>query len=319
MSGRLDLSRLNAYMPSVSVIMNVRNGALTLRDAINSVLAQTFADWEMIVWDDRSTDNSAAVVAEYRDPRIRYFLSPLDVSLGRARQDAIRQANGEWLAFLDQDDLWLPAKLKSQLALAEAGVGLIYGRTIRFYPSGRERDYDQAHEYKPLPEGAIFTDLFTDSCFIAMSSAMFRRSAIEDVGGIPEEVRIIPDYYLYLAITRKYQARVVQETVCRYRMHSDSMSRTMAIEMHREVLWLIDRWADQLDPQTVALSRRRHFTAIALEEMKSGRGLGDGLLRLLREGSVSSQLVRPFAFVFHLVRRNLVPPYWRNPRNRPTV
>ena len=192
-------------------------GRYTLREAIDSVLAQTCEDWELIVWDDRSTDASAAVISDYRDARVRYFLSPDDAPLGKARRDAIRQATGEWIAFLDQDDIWLPGKLAKQLALAAGEVALIYGRTVRFYPSGLERDYDQAHEYKLLPEGDIFTQLFTNSCFIAMSSAMFRRSAIEAIGGIPDEVRIIPDYHLYVAVARKYRAQAVQEVICRYR------------------------------------------------------------------------------------------------------
>jgi len=298
-------------MPLVSIIMNVRNGALTLREAIDSVLAQTCEDWELIVWDDRSTDASAAIVSDYRDARVRYFLSPEDVPLGKARRDAIRQAKAEWIAFLDQDDIWLPGKLEKQLALAEDDTGLIYGRTVRFYPAGRERDYDQAHEYKLLPEGDLFTQLFTKSCFVAMSSAMFRRSAIEATGGIPDEVRIIPDYYLYVAVARKYRARAVQEVVCRYRTHTGSMSHVVAVEMHREVLWLVDQWADQLDPHTVALCRKRHLTAIALEEMRSRTTLRQGAVRLFTEGSVGSQLARPFAFVFHLVRRRVWRPYWR--------
>jgi len=308
-------------MPVVSVIMNVRNGAQTLQEAIDSVLAQTSQDWELIVWDDRSTDNSAAIVAEYRDARIRYYLSPEDAPLGKARADAIRQASAEWIAFLDQDDVWLPHKLESQLALAqnEDDVGLIYGRTVRFYPSGFERDYDHAHEYQPLPEGDVFSQLFTDSCFIAMSSAMFRRSAIESIGGIPYEIRIIPDYYLYVAVARKCRARAVQQVVCRYRMHADSMSHTSALEMHHEVLWLIDRWANQLDPQTVAACRRRHFTAIALEEMCSRATRAHGIARLLTQGSLASQLVRPFAFLFHVTRRNLRPPVWRRLSSKSSV
>ncbi len=282
-----------------------------MQEAIDSVLAQSCKDWELIVWDDRSTDNSAAVVAQYRDPRIHYFLSPEDVPLGRARRDAMAHAAGEWVAFLDQDDIWLPRKLERQLALAGDGVGLIYGRTVRFYPGGRERDYDQAHEYKLLPEGDIFSQLFTESCFIAMSSAMFRRSAIAAIGGIPDEVRIIPDYYLYVAVARNYRARAVQQVVCRYRMHADSMSHVAAVAMHQEVLWLLDRWAGQLDPHTVALCRKRHLTAIALEEMRSSKSFHRGLTRLITQGSVGSQLVRPFAFVFHLVRRNVRRPYWR--------
>ena len=123
--------------------------------------------------------------------------SPDDVPLGTARNDAIRQASGEWIAFLDQDDVWLSPKLEKQIPLGSEGVGLIYGRTVRFYPSGLERDYDQSHEYELLPEGDIFTQLFTKSCFIAMSSAVFRRSAIEAIGGIPDAIQIVPDYYLY--------------------------------------------------------------------------------------------------------------------------
>ncbi|MGA3318247.1 MAG: glycosyltransferase [Candidatus Korobacteraceae bacterium] len=71
-------------MPSVSVIMNVRNGASTLREALESVLRQSFHDWELIVWDDRSTDESAQIIVECKDPRIRYFLSQQETSLGKA-------------------------------------------------------------------------------------------------------------------------------------------------------------------------------------------------------------------------------------------
>jgi len=298
-------------MPLVSVIMNMRNGAATLPEAIESVLAQTFANWEFIVWDDRSTDNSAEIVAHYHDPRIRYCLSPDDATLGKARRDAMQQASGEWLAFLDQDDVWLPDKLQKQMALAEEGVGLIYGRTVRFYPNSRERDYDQAHEYALLPEGDIFLQLFTKSCFIAMSSAVFRRMAVEAVGGIPEEVRIIPDYYLYVAVAEKYRARAVQEPVCRYRMSPGSMSQVTALEMNREALWLIDHWTPCLDAPTVERCRRRHSTLIALDEMRKPATLLGGVKRLLTQGSPGSLAVRPFLFVWHVLRRNVSPPYWR--------
>src|SRR5271166_3097626 len=298
-------------MPLVSVIVNVRNGASTLREALDSVMAQTFSDWEVIVWDDCSTDGSANIVARFSDPRIHYFLSPQETSLGKARDNAIRQARGEWLAFLDQDDVWMPRKLEMQMALADQATGIIYGRTVRFYPSGMERDYDQAHEFTLLPEGDIFTQLFTTGCFIAMSSAVFRRSAIEEIGGIPEEVAIIPDYYLYAAVARRHPARAVQEVVCRYRMHGANMSKMTAIAMHQEVLWLVGQWADSLDPLTVARCRKRHSTAIALEEMRSSNTVVHGMVRLATEGSIASQLKRPFMFAFHIVRRNVLSPCWK--------
>lgn len=298
-------------MPLVSVIINLRNGASTLREAIDSVLQQTMTDWELIVWDDCSTDSSAAVVAQYDDPRIRYFLSPDDVPLGRARAEAIGQAFGEWIAFLDQDDIWLPHKLEKQMALAGEHVGLIYGRTVRFYPNGFERDYDFTHEYSVLPEGDIFAQLFTKSCFIAMSSSVFRRSAIDAIGGIPDTIKIVPDYYLYVAVTHRYEARAVQDVVCRYRMHADSMSHVVALAMQREALRMIESWAEELDPATLALCQRRHQTSIALEELRMKQTRAIGVMRLLTKGSLGSQLIRPFSFVFHRVRRSLRPPYWK--------
>jgi glycosyltransferase involved in cell wall biosynthesis len=308
-------------MPRVSVIMNVRNGASTLREALDSVIGQTFTDWELIVWDDCSTDDSAKIVAGYSNPRIRYFLSPGKTSLGKARNAALREARGDWVAFLDQDDVWMPHKLETQMALRDAHsdnhglggtpMGIIYGRTVRFYPSGTVRDYDQTHEYKLLPEGDIFSELFTAGCFIAMSSAVFRRSAIEEIGGIPPEISIIPDYYLYSAVARRYPVRAVQEVVCRYRMHESNMSRLTAIAMHQEALWLVNHWADSLDSNTIARCRKRHCTAIALEEMRGPGTAVHGIFRLLSEGSVASQLKRPFLFPFHLVRRNVLAPYWK--------
>ncbi len=299
-------------MPSVSVIMNVRNGARTLREALDSVLAQSFQDWELIVWDDRSTDDSPQIIAEYKDPRVRYFLSREETSLGKARGNAIRQSTGTWLAFLDQDDIWLPGKLAKQMALADDNVGLIYGRTVRFYPGGLERDYDQAHEFKPLPDGDIFKQLFADSCFIAMSSAVFRRAAVAAVGGIPDAIQIIPDYWLYVAVARRFPVRALQEAICRYRMHAANTSQLTALKINQEVLWLIDQWASDLDPRTVALCRKRHFTAIALQEMRKADTAVRGVARLFTQGSVASQLARPFMFAFHIIRRNVRRPYWRS-------
>src|SRR5215471_13745483 len=135
-------------MPAVTVIINLFNGKATLAEAIESVLAQTFADWELLIWDDASGDGSVEVVHRYDDQRIRYIRSEIRIPLGQARQRAISAAHGEWVAFLDQDDIWLPRRLELELARSREtpNAALIYGRTVPFYPDGSERDYDQAHE-----------------------------------------------------------------------------------------------------------------------------------------------------------------------------
>ena len=298
-------------MPLVSVIMNIRNGSAYLREALDCVMSQTFANWELIAWDDCSTDNSARIVAEYKDPRIRYFLSPEETPLGKARDNAMRQATGEWLAFLDQDDLWTATKLEKQMALANGDAGIIYGRAVLFWPSGRKRDYDQAHEFSQLPEGDIFSELFRSACFIAMSTAVLRRSAVEEIGGIPGWVEMAPDYCLYVAIARRYPARAVQEVVCWYRMHSSNMWQASRRKVHQEALRTIDQWAGCLDPQMAAYRRRTYATGLALEEMRSLASAGTGIRRLFSEGSVTWLMSRPFVNALRRMRRKLRQPLWQ--------
>ncbi len=298
-------------MPQVSVIINVRNGAQYLREAIDSVLAQTFADWELVLWDDCSTDDSAKIIAEYHDPRIRYYLSSEDTPLGEARNRAIALATGEWLAFLDQDDIWLPRKLERQLALSAPDVAIIYGRTVLFDSyRGNLRDYDHSHEFSALPEGDIFSQLFRHACFIAMSSAMLRAAALAEVGKIPPTIQVVPDYYLYIALARNFKARAIQEVVCRYRVHSASMSASPQYRrrLHEEPPLIIRQWASQVDPRIVRSRLKRYSTALALEEIRSGSLTG--CRRLLSEGSPSWLISRPFAIAWRSLRRKLRRPYW---------
>jgi len=298
--------------PVVTVIMNIRNGQEYLREAIDSVLAQSFADWELIAWDNRSTDNSAQIVASYLDPRIRYHLSPETVSLGRARELAMSLAAGEWIAFLDHDDIWLPEKLEKQLALGreDPATGFVYGRTLTFSAGGALRDFDHRHEFAALPEGMIFERLFVDSCYLAISSVLFRRSAVDDVRPIPDGIDMCPDYYLYLEIARRRPVRAVQEVVCRYRLHASNMTHHSTKKTHEECLWLIHRWAKALDPHLAARRRRVHHSLIAVEELRYTATRSQGLARLIRNGSAAYVLSRPLARSWRALRRRIFRPNW---------
>ncbi len=296
----------------VSIVMNIRNGAPYLREAIDSVLTQTHADWELIAWDDWSTDDSASIVKQYQDSRIRYIFAPEDTPLGRARCLASRQAKGDWIAFLDQDDVWTNRKLELQLAAAgdDPRIGLVYGRTIRFGESIEVQDFDHRHEYSLLPEGNIFDALFIDSCFLAMSSAMFRRSALEMAGEVPANVRMSPDYFYYLEVCSRFEARAVEEVVCRYRVHGNNMTRPSWVQMHEECLWLVERWAHRIDPGLAETRRRVHQTLIAVNESQNVSP-SVGLARLLRFGSIPYLLSRPVAIGFRSLRRKIQKPQWR--------
>jgi N-acetylglucosaminyldiphosphoundecaprenol N-acetyl-beta-D-mannosaminyltransferase len=300
-------------MPRVSVIMNVRNGARTLADALDSVIAQSFADWEIIFWDDGSTDESADVLGRYSDSRMRYFRSRDNDGLGQARGRAIRQARGEWLAFLDQDDIWLPHKLRQQLMLVDStpNLGIVYGRTLAFLRGGRQREFDHRHEFRPLPEGHIYEELVANACFICMSSAMLSSAAVHELGGIPEFIRTTPDYYLFLALAKRYSARAVQDIICLYRVHSESMTATLTARIHEEVLWLLAQHAPDLDPRLVAHRRRVHASVWGFADMRHPASLASGLSRILRDGSLPYFLSRPFAKTYRAIHRRLRRPYWK--------
>lgn len=301
-------------MPFVSVIMNVYNGAPFLRQSLDSLMAQSFQDWELIFWDDCSTDESVRILEHYRDDRIRFIVSPTLVPLARARELAMREARGQLLAFLDQDDLWLPDKLARQVHLfrRRPDLGIVYGRAVRFDDRGLFADYDHRYEFRALPEGRIFTRLLCQPCFIAMSAAMIRRDALQAILPIPTEVEVCPDYYLFLGLAENHPVAAVQDVVCHYRVHAGNMSHGVGHRMHQEILWLMDRWADHLEPRTLAHRRRVHHTVLATIDMRH-HGFAAGLKRLMKQGSVLHLFTRPFAQAFRRIRRHLSRPCWQRP------
>ena len=213
--------------------------------------------------------------------------------------------------------MWLPEKLAMQVALDDPTVAIIYGRAVSFSAGGRERDFDHRHEFDPLPQGLLFDRLFVESCFIAMSSAMMRRSAVEAVGTVPDWVELITDYYLHLELAHRYRVRAVQRVICRYRLHPASLSRTGATRMHKEALRLIDRWAGVVDAQVVSSRRRVHSTALAVEEMRLPGLRMAGFARLIREGSFPFLLSRPLVWAYRAVRRQIHRPNWTQDGSEP--
>lgn len=303
--------------PRVTVLMNVRNGAPWLREALDSVLAQTFCDWEIVLWDDCSTDESAAIARSYNDSRIRYFLSPVDTPLGTARNQALQHVRGAWVAFLDQDDIWLPRKLEQQMALVDADtaatVGLIYGRTAEFFPNGRARDFDALHEFTSLPEGRILSELFQKSCFIVMSSAMIRHEALLETGPVPEDFQLISDFYFFVMVSRTWETRAVQNLVCRYRRHEYSLSRAHRRCIYLEALQLLEQWDGEIATADLQMASRLWNTALAMCELGEPGSFVSGVRRLMLRGSPAYFAARPFARIWRVLRSRCGTPRWALP------
>ena len=138
-----------------------------------------------------------------------------------------------------------------------------------------------------------------------MSSAVLRKSAVEEVGGISPELEYCPDYYLYVAISQHYRTACVQEPCCGYRIHSSNMSKLFLILAHTEILKIVEMWAQCIDPALYNRRKRIHETLIGLEEILSRKAIGKGLHRILRKGSLRYLLSRPFVKAGRLIRRKI--------------
>ena len=209
--------------PLVSIIMNCLNSAKYLREAIDSVYAQTYAHWEIIFWDNLSIDNSAEIAQSFQDGRLRYFRGDKTVPLGHARNLAITQSRGEFIAFLDCDDLWLPEKLEKQvpLFLEDMEVGLVYSDTYFFNEDGfQKRLYADKTPYR----GYRFPDLL-NHYLISLETAMVRRSALDSLDQwFDVNFSMIEEHDLFVRVGLGWKINFSPDVLAKWRVHGQSLS-----------------------------------------------------------------------------------------------
>jgi glycosyltransferase involved in cell wall biosynthesis len=199
--------------------MNCLNGDRYLREAIDSVCAQTYPHWEIVFWDNASTDGSAAIAQGY-DTRLRYFRGEETVPLGGARNLAMAQARGEFIAFLDCDDVWLPEKLEKQVPLfADPEVGLVYCDCLNFDNNGvTQRFYSTRKFYT----GYCFRQLLMDN-FLSLGTVVIRRSALdEEPGWFDPHFNLVEDGDFFTRLGYKWQLAMVPEPLAKWRVHAAS-------------------------------------------------------------------------------------------------
>jgi glycosyltransferase involved in cell wall biosynthesis len=205
--------------------MNCFNGERYLREAIDSVYAQTRRDWEIIFWDNASTDASAAIAQCY-DQRLRYFRAAQNTPLGAARTLAVEQSAGEYLAFLDVDDVWLPDTLDRLIAGIEDGAHAVcYGGVIRIDSANREIGRCQP----PAFAGDRF-DALLRNFDIFISAALVRRAALIESGlSFDGRITASEEYCLFMQLAPRFSFRAIAEPVVRYRVHEGALTnRSMA-------------------------------------------------------------------------------------------
>jgi len=218
---------VNLSGPRISVLLPVYNGAAYLAQAIESVLSQSFTDFEFLILNDGSTDNSADIVQSYQDNRIRYFEHP-NMGLPATLNKGFSHARGEFLVRQDQDDLSYSNRFARQVAYLDAHPEVdVLGTWARIFI---DSDSTAAYRYHrhPTTHAAIALSTIFDSAFVHSSVAM-RHSAFEALGGYSCDPMYQPpeDFELWSRVCRHYQVANIPEVLIDYREVPGSMSRAL--------------------------------------------------------------------------------------------
>jgi glycosyltransferase involved in cell wall biosynthesis len=209
-------------MPKVSVVIPAYNAMTYLPKTLDSVLQQTFTDFELLIVNDGSTDEIASWFTTVKDDRVR-LISQANQGLPGARNTGIKEAQGEYIAFLDADDLWAPTKLEQQVQCLDAKpeVGLVYAWTLLIDRHGNSTGTVTAAQ----AEGNVWEKLLLGDVVGSGSAAMVRRSCFDRVGLFDRELTSIEDCDMWVRIAADYPFAVIKEVLVYYRQHSASMSR----------------------------------------------------------------------------------------------
>jgi len=219
--------------PLVSVIMPCYNGEKFIAEAIESVLNQTYQNWELIIIDDGSTDNSKKIIKQYRiaDKRIQYIQHKKNKGIPFARNTGIKVSNGEFITLLDQDDKWLPNKLDLQLNkfyTSKPKTGLVFGNinTTDSYGNTICKSKNIKINFAKINQRDLIRHLFLN-CFIPSITVMFKRECIKEVGGFDESILWGgDDYDLWLRLANKFKFAYINKVLGIRRLHRNNYSAT---------------------------------------------------------------------------------------------
>jgi glycosyltransferase involved in cell wall biosynthesis len=212
----------------VSVIMNCFNSDRYLLEAIDSVYAQTYDNWEIIFLDNASTDRSAAIAKSY-DNKLQYFRNKKTVPLGQARNQALEKAKGELIAFLDCDDIWEPEKLQKTVPLfsKDPDLGLVFSNGMIIDSKGNflGPEIVKSREKKLNEKDSnVFYRLLADNFIGCPVAVVLRTDFTREVGFFDETLTMAEEIDLYLKIAAEYPIKYVPEMLYRYRVHPYSPS-----------------------------------------------------------------------------------------------
>ena len=217
----------NPTPPRVSVIMPCYNHQKYIDSAINSILDQSLDDFELIIVDDKSTDNSIDKIEHYRyiDKRIISICHNINTGPSSCRNDGIHRSNGKYISFCDADDVWFKDKLRIQLACIEDrnDIHLIYSDSliIDSYGNLTGKKFSDIYKSPIIPDGNIFHKLCLTN-FINLSTVLLRKECIEQTGYFHKDIKHGEDWLLWVNLAKYHKFHYLAMPLVKYRIHENS-------------------------------------------------------------------------------------------------
>jgi len=227
----------NEIRPLVSVIMNCYNGEKYLDESIQSVIGQSYENWELIFWDNKSEDKSSEIFKKYQDKRFKYFYANEHTSLYEARNLAIQKSTGDFISFLDTDDLWEKQKLEKQMYyFNDQSIGVVYSN---YWLTKKDLRKKKINFRKRLYRGDVYDELI-NSYNIGILTAIIRRKNYEQLKKkFDERFSIIGDFDLFLRLSKMCKFESVQTPLAYYRLHGKNLSTIHKEKEIKELtIWL---------------------------------------------------------------------------------
>lgn len=250
--------------PTVSIILPTYNRIRYLREAIESAFAQTYGDWEMIIADDGSSEETRAYLRSIQDPRVTVLWLPHTGMPSIARNEAIRHARGRYLAFLDSDDLWRPTKLAAQLCALRASPACRWSYTAvdLIEPDGRPLLRDGFAPWVPYA-GDVTERVLTIEAHIAIDTVLAERDMVMEAGGFDEQQRFAEDYDLYLRLAMRSPVNVIDAPLAVIRAGDGANYSANRIEAYEGWVQLYAKYVALLPGGRLrAIARRRRAESL---------------------------------------------------------
>jgi glycosyltransferase involved in cell wall biosynthesis len=241
--------------PLVSIVISTYNRAALIGESIQSVLEQTYTNWEMIIVDDGSSDNTREIVQGFKDERISFYYVEHSGLLGKVRNIGLRKAIGDLIAFQDSDDLWRPDKLEYQIRLLKQypKAAYVLSNNNQFGSSAI-----QTPEYDAVYVGNLFLPMMKEARFhFCGTSLIFNREVFREIGFLEESIPMMREIHFFFRMSQRFTGIFTNERLVNVRRHPHNTSNTYTINAQLNTLKMLQEFYEEK-----ALSKQE-FAALA--------------------------------------------------------